>query len=435
MKKYLVALFYSVALLLPSIVKANRVEIPFWHSLAGSLGQTLEILCNDFNHRQKRYKIIPIYKGSYPETLTSFVAAFRAGEAPPLIQIYEIATATMLNPPGVIKPLYRLMEQFPQPNFTSQKFLMSLRKYYGDKEGQLYAMPFNSSSAVLYYNKSLFDKAGIAKVPETWPEVETFSKILLKKDLANCGVTSAYPSWINIESFVQWHGDSLVKTSSKHHLLGGEEISYQLEALKYHLKKLKEWHQQSLYQYAGRESNATALFTSGHCAMLLQSSGSFSSLKMLAPFTVDVSYMPYWPQYKTKQTNAAIGGAALWVISGHSNNVYRGITEFLAYLSSKKIQTKWQLASGYFPVIRAPLIPDNNSNLKASKIAYQQVSNLATDLSPGERLGYYAQIRLFNDEQIEAILSGLLTVEQALLRAERYANKLLSKFKKTMTHC
>ena len=406
---------------------ADKLRIPFWHSFTGHLGKTVKLLSREFNSSQNKYQIVPIYKGNYPELFTSFAAAYRAKQHPPLVQIHEIGTATMLGAKDLIKPIYKIMQQDPIDNFSSRIVMPSLRQYYGDEKQRLVAMPFNSSSAVLYYNRALFEQAGIKNAPATWPQVEAISKKLIAKKLVGCGFTTAFPSWINIESFVHWHGQSFVKQDKLKTV-----ISYQLPALKYHLSMLKKWHQQGIYKYAGRDSNATALFTSGTCAMMIQSSGSYISLKNLSLFNVDVSYMPFWPKYRKVGANGVIGGAALWVINGFSNETYNGINHFLAFLAQDKVQQKWQRLTGYFPILAKPLNTSKSldDNLKASKVALEQVSN-SSSLSPGERLGYYAQIRLFNDEQIEAILAGIVNVEQALKHAENHANKLLKRFDST----
>ncbi len=422
LKKYIVII---CLLILPiTNCTAKPLDIPFWHSFTGNLGKTIKLLSSDFNQSQNAYTIVPIYKGGYPELFTSFAASYIAKQQPPLVQIHEIGTATMLGAKDLIKPIYKLMQQFPVKSFSSNIFLSSLRQYYGDEQKRLLAMPFNSSSAVLFYNKSIFEKAGIKKPPLTWSEVDAISKKLIKQKLVSCGFTTAYPSWVNIESFVHWHGLSFVKNIKSKKI-----ISYQLPALKHHLGMLKLWHQQGIYKYAGRESNATALFTSGTCAMMIQSSGSYISLKNLSLFQVDVSYLPFWPKYRKTGGNGVIGGAALWVINGFDNATYKGISQFLAFLSEPQNQIKWQNMTGYFPILAKPLRNSIslNPNLKASQLALDQVSK-PSSLSPGARLGYYAQIRLFNDEQIEAILAGIMNVDEALEQAEKHANKLLKRF-------
>jgi sn-glycerol 3-phosphate transport system substrate-binding protein len=415
-------------------VEASRVEIPFWHSFAGHLGETLEKICDDFNHSQQKYTIKPVYKGSYLETLTSFVAAFRANEQPPLVQIFEIGTATMLHPDGIIKPVYTLFNADNNPASKKTSFLPAIKRYYSDKEGRLLAMPFNSSSAVLYYNKSLFKKAGIDSLPKTWPEVERVSKILIKKQVVTCGFTTTFPSWIQIETFLNWHGIPFADKDAGISRLD-IKLNYQSEALHHHLKKLADWQKEGVFEYGGRDSNAVSLFSSGHCAMLAQSSGAFMGLKKMLSFPLGVSALPYWPEYQKDNGNTVIGGGAIWVVNGFDKSIYKGVSAFLSFLSSADTLSNWQRMTGYLPVTQEAMrLSDkarHNPSKRVSKLAVSQIT-ASKNRSPGARLGFYAQIRVFNDEQVEAICAGTKTVNEALIEAQVHANYLLRRFEKNV---
>lgn len=413
------------------VLEAKPIEIPFWHSFAGQLGKTLADITASFNKQQKQYRVILVYKGSYLETLTSFVAAFRAKEQPPLVQIYEIGTATMLHPTGIVKPIYQLFNG----RGNQFHFLPAIATYYSDNEHRLLAMPFNSSSAVLYYNRSLLKKAGFHTPPKTWPEVEKVSRKLIKLKLAPCGVTTTFPSWIQIETFLNWHGLSYVKDSRNIDDLN-IQLDYGSKALTYHLKQLAIWQSEGIFEYGGRDSSAVSLFTSGHCAMLTQSSGAYMGLSDMVSFQLGVSSLPYWPAFREKEINTVIGGASIWVIEGFDKPTYEGVKAYLSYLSAPKVQSYWQRQTGYLPLSQEAMRLSNqaksNPTEEVSEIAISQIS--ASDKrSPGARLGYYAQIRLFNDEQIEAICAGTKSVKQALQEAKAQSDYLLRRFAKNVS--
>lgn len=410
---------------------STATQIAFWHSFAGHLGKTLTDMTDEFNRKQNKYVVNLVYKGSYIETLTSFVAAFRAKEQPPLVQIFEIGTATMLNPKGVIKPVHQLFN-----GKTKQfSFLPAIEKYYSDDHHRLLAMPFNSSSAVLYYNKNVFKKAGIDTPPKTWTEIESVSRLLIKQKLTSCGFTTSFPSWIQIETFLNWHGLSYAnKDGGIAHL--DIALDYQSDALKHHLTQLNRWQSEGVFEYGGRDSSAVSLFTSGHCAMLTQSSGAYMGLTQMVSFNLGVSSLPYWPQFRKKEVNTVIGGAAIWVIEGFNKPIYDGVMAYLTYLSDPRVQSFWQRESGYLPLSKAAMRlsqnETNNPTKKVSAIAISQISGSAKR-SPGARLGYYAQIRLFNDEQIEAICAGTKSVDQALKEAQKQSSYLLRRFEKNVS--
>lgn len=133
--------------------------IPFWHSMEGELGKEVDSTAQRFNDTHPDYKIVPVYKGNYEQSLSAGIAAFRTGNAPALLQVYEVGTATMMASKA-IKPVYEVFKE-AGINFDESQFVPTVAGYYTDsKSGHLLSQPFNSSTPVLYYNKDAFRKAG-----------------------------------------------------------------------------------------------------------------------------------------------------------------------------------------------------------------------------------------------------------------------------------
>src|SRR5439155_19079360 len=84
-------------------------EVQWWHALTGANNDVVVKLAEEFNASQGDYKVVPAYKGSYPDTMNAGIAAFRAGNAPHILQVFEVGTATMMAAPGAVKPVYKLM--------------------------------------------------------------------------------------------------------------------------------------------------------------------------------------------------------------------------------------------------------------------------------------------------------------------------------------
>ena len=101
----------------------------------------------------------PVYKGNYTETMTAAIAAFRAGEQPDIVQVFEVGTGTMMAAEGAIYPVYQLMADTGEA-FDPAAFLPAVVGYYTDTDGNMLSMPFNSSTPILYYNKDVFEEAG-----------------------------------------------------------------------------------------------------------------------------------------------------------------------------------------------------------------------------------------------------------------------------------
>lgn len=167
------ALSLTVAALFATAGVAHAAtEIVFWHSMEGALGDRVNELVKDFNDSQSDYVVKPSYKGNYGESMNAGIAAFRAGNAPDILQVFEVGTATMMHAKGAIQPVQEMSEQVGDP-IDPEIFLGAVGGYYSSNDGKLVSMPFNSSTPVLYYNKEAFEAAGLDpnNPPKTWEEL------------------------------------------------------------------------------------------------------------------------------------------------------------------------------------------------------------------------------------------------------------------------
>ena len=154
---------------LAAITAHAQTEVHFWHSMGGALGDKVSELAGKFNASQQDYRVVPTYKGSYPESMTAAIAAYRAGNAPHILQVFEVGTATMMAAKGAVVPVYKLMKDADEP-FNPKAYIGPVAGYYTDSKGNMLSFPFNSSTAIFYWNKDAFKKAGLDpnKPPRTW---------------------------------------------------------------------------------------------------------------------------------------------------------------------------------------------------------------------------------------------------------------------------
>jgi sn-glycerol 3-phosphate transport system substrate-binding protein len=110
-------------------------EIQWWHAMTGGNNDVVNKLAAEFNASQTEYKVVPSYKGSYPDTMNAGIAAFRAGNAPHIIQVFEVGTATMMSATGAIKPVYQLMKDAGEP-FDPKNYLPAITGYYSTSKGR-----------------------------------------------------------------------------------------------------------------------------------------------------------------------------------------------------------------------------------------------------------------------------------------------------------
>lgn len=407
-------------------LQAKPIEITLWHSMAGSLGAEIQALAKGFNQSQKNYVIKPIYKGDYIESLTSFAAAFRAKQPPSIIQIFEVGTSTVLKPKGIIKPVDELMQE-QNIALPKDSFFPAIRAYYSE-QGQLMAMPLNSSVPALFYNADALAKVGYtnATFPRTWNEFETLAA-KLKKAGFSCVYTTAYPAWILIESFSAIHGLPLIDKTTK-------KAVYNHKIMINHLNRLKQWQHAHYFEYGGRTDDATILFTSGRCPLLSQSSGAYSGLAALVPFHIGVAALPLDTEAGLPRQTNVIGGAALWVVGGQSKEAYKGIALFFNYIAQPSVQQHWHENTGYLPLgikgIYQQLAMDNkHPSLALAQSELGIINSQENTFSlKTPRLNAQNQIRIINDEELEAIFAGIKSPEQAMNDAVKRANHALLRF-------
>lgn len=415
---------FFLSLLFVSSLHAKPTEITFWHSFSGHLGDQLTNLVDGFNHSQTKYVIKPVYKGDYISTLTSFAAAFQAKQAPALVQVFEVGTASMLTPPGVIKPAEGLLREFSK-SLPKESFFPVVRDFYSDA-GQLQALPLNTSVPVVFYNADLLRQVGYgeANFPKTWDEFELLAAKLNKAGSA-CVYTTAFPAWTQIESFAALHGLSLINPQT-------HQVNFNRPEIVSHLNRLKRWQTKHYFEYGGRNSDATVLFTSGRCVLFSQSSGGYNGLSDLVKFHLGVAPLPLDQHISAHRYPNVVGGAALWAIRGHSKAVYAGIAEFYAYVMQPKVQEKWYEQTGYIPLGVSGIYESIQTNSQHPTLLIAE-HDLASDsnypMIKMER-GPLNFLRTINDEAMEAIFAGIKTPAQAMDEAMLRADYALMRFRR-----
>ena len=409
-------------------------EIQWWHAMTGGNNQVVVKLANDFNASQSEYKVVPTYKGGYADTMNAGIAAFRAGNAPHIMQVFEVGTATMMAARGAVKPVYQLMKETGE-KFDPNAYLPAITGYYSTSKGEMLSFPFNSSSTVMWVNLDALKKANIADVPKTWPEVFEDARKLKAAGYTTCGFSNAWVTWVNLEQLSAWHN---VPLASKANGLDGFDtvLEFNGPLQVRHLEKLVELQKDKTYDYSGRTNTGEGRFTSGECPIFLTSSGFFGNVKSQAKFHWTNAPMPYYPDVKGAPQNSIIGGASLWVMGGKTPDEYKGVAKFLAFLSDPDRQVYIHKASGYLPITRAAYAKARDEGFYKDQpyleTPLKELTNKPpTDNSRGLRLGNMVQLRDVWAEEIEQALAGKKTAKEALDAAVSRGNTMLRQFERT----
>jgi sn-glycerol 3-phosphate transport system substrate-binding protein len=432
-----IVLFVAAALALAAHsvgAAADPIELQWWHAMTAVNGDRINQIAADFNKSQSEYKVVPVFKGSYAETMTAAIAAYRAGKAPAIVQVYEVGTATMMAAKGAIKPVYQLMADAHE-KFDPNAYLPAITAYYSTTDGKMLSLPFNSSTPVVYWNKDEFKKAGLDpdKPPKTWPETFAAAKKLREAGI-KCGFTSAWVSWVQIENFSAWHN---IPIGTLDNGLGGPgavlEINNPLVVR--HVANLAKAEKDNSFEYTGRTTEPESSFLNGNCAMIQDSSAAYGLFKGGLKHPFGVTELPYYPDVKGAPQNSIIGGASLWVMGGKSAAEYKGVAKFFTYLSSIPVQVKWHEDTGYLPITKAAYAATKASGFyeknPGTEVALLQMTGKKpTDNSRGLRFGNMVQIRDVIAEDLEAAFSGKMTAKQALDDAVTRGNVLLRQFQR-----
>jgi sn-glycerol 3-phosphate transport system substrate-binding protein len=427
--------FAAIAIASTTASPARAVtDISLWHAMSGELGRQLDKLAADFNASQSGYRIVPSYKGSYAETVTAAIFAFRGRTQPAIVQVNEIATATMMAAKGAIYPVHELMRDQAE-QFSPNDYLPAVTGYYTDVDGNMLSFPFNASTPILYYNKDLFRAAGLdpAVAPKTWPEVGAAAK-RLRAAGAVCGFTTAWPSWVHVENFLAFHN---LPIATKSNGLGGLDavLTFNNPVLVRNIAQLAEWQKTKIFDYSGRATSAEPRFQKGDCGIFIGSSGTRADILANAKFEVGYGMLPYWPDVAGAPQNSIIGGATLWVLRDRPRDEYKGVAKFFAYLSRPEIQAAWHQNTGYLPITRAAFdlsraqgFYDRNPG---TAISIEQITlKMPTENSKGLRLGSFVLIRDAIEDELEQAFSGKKSAQAALDSAVERGNRLLRQFER-----
>ncbi len=409
-----------------------QTEIQWWHAMGGANGERVDRIAADFNASQSEYKVVPSYKGNYTETMTAAIAAFRAGEQPDIVQVFEVGTATMMAAKGAVYPITELMRE-AGVEFNQSDYLPAVVSYYQTSDGDLLSMPFNSSTPVLWYNKDAFAKAGIDSPPTTWDEVNAAAEKLLASGMT-CGYSFGWQSWVMLENYSAWHN---LPFGTKENGFAGLDTRFVFnnDAVVNRLQAVADSQESGIFKYGGRRGDSLPLFTSGECGMWMNSSAYYGSIKAQAEFEFGQTMLPLDTAVADAPQNSIIGGATLWVLRGKPAENYKGVAEFMKYLSSPEVQAWWHQETGYVPITTAAYELSREQGFYESNpgtdTAIKELSlNPPTPNSRGLRFGNFVQVRDIINEEMEAIWAGQKTAREAMDSAVARGNALLEKFER-----
>ena len=438
-RRTLIAAAPATALAATTARAAAPTHITLWHAMAGALGQKLQSIVDAFNKSQTDYQVKAVYKGTYPQVLTATIAAWRAGKAPSIAQVFDVGTADMLGAGRAVIDVYKLSEMTGVPIATST-YIPAVRGYYSLNNGKMGAAPFNSSSATMWINEDAFDKAGLdPKISlATWDDVIKAARAIKAKHAAPIPVMTSWPTWVHFEQFAAIHN---VEYATLNDGFGGPKPTLMIDSAPFvkNLGTLLSMQKEGLFKYEGRDGAPSPIFYAGKAAITFDSSSIYGQLKQSAKFKFNDTYLPYHPSIIEKPINSIIGGAAFWAMTApqRSKPEYQAVATFFNFITEPKNDAGWAEATGYVPVTEAGNALIRKQGYYAARpgsdIAVNQLTRTKpTKYSRGIRLGGMPEVRVIIEEEWERAVQNNTSAHTALARAQRRGQAVIDRFARSM---
>lgn len=434
------ALLATAALALP-VAAAEKTKIDFWFGNSGDIAKRVQEQCDRFNQSQNDFEVVCTSQGSYDASLQNTIAAFRAGKQPTIAQVSDAGTLDIMLS-GAYYPANKLMKDMGF-DIDWKDYFSGIAAYYATSKGEMYSFPFNSSTALLYWNKDAFAKIGKDHAPATWKEAAEDLKALkaagyacpLGFDISNNEV------WQYVEQFEAVNGEAIATKKNGYEGLDAELIFNKNPLLVSYIKDLKSWYDNGQAVIKNKATGQTFVeaFAAGDCQMILTSVGDHGNIGRTAKEGMNWS-VAMLPTYGDATRHSSfVGGASLWVLKGHSEAEYKAAAAFFNFIAKPEEALTWSTVTGYIPVRNSGydyLVKQgfyDKAPYAGRELAIKSLTaSPAGDTAPqGIRLGGLLQVRQEIANGLQAIFVNNADVQTSLDSAADRGNALLKRFAQT----
>lgn len=439
-RRLVLAAAAAAALALPApAVAQQRIPINMWIGLTGPAQEEMIRYGQEFNASQTQFQLNVEFRGQYPEQRAAAFAAFRAGNPPHIMQMFDAGTGDMFALPRATVPVSEVFQR-AGVTFDPSAFIAPARGYYSRPDGAMNSLPFNVSTAVMFINNDIFRRAGLdpANPPRTWPQVIAAANQIRERNAAECGFTTTWLAWVMLEQYSAIHDLPL---STEANGRGGLNavLNFNDAARVRMVQTLVDASRNRAFQYGGRSNDANALFVAGTCGMLIQSSGGHAAIARDLRGTFTVAPMPFWPDVIAEPKNSIVGGASLWVFNAPNRTAeeLRGVALALQHFSRTENYVRFAKATGFLPATNAAFQAMQAEGFFAQNAGrdvpvLQLTRGTPTSNSSGYRFGRWVEIRDMYHEEVERALQGQQTAQAALDNTVRRGNEALRAFERSV---
>lgn len=412
------------------------VKIVFWYAVGGKVGEATKALVEQFNAAHPDIQVEAVFQGDYDSAINKLKQSITSKSTPNVMQVYDIGTRFMIDSKAVV-PAQKWIDQ---EKFDMSGYEPNILAYY-TVDNKLYSVPFNTSTPVLYYNKTLFKEAGLdpENPPKTFEEVTAAAQKLTVKD-ASGKVTRPGMAM----AIYGWFFEQLLAEQNAPYANNGNGRDSMATAVAFNSpqgEKILNWWsgmvKDGIAINMGRKTADTQkAFIAGQTAMTIDSTGVLGDIMdgVNGKFEVGTAFMPH-PADAT-QGGVIIGGASLWMLAGHSDPEEKAAWEFVKFMTAPKQQAFWHTKTGYFPVTKAayddPELKKYQEKYPQFKVAIDQLHSTPINRSTqGGLLGVFTQARQEIEGTIEQVLNGQSSPADALKKAADTVNGAIERYNQT----
>lgn len=431
----------ATALLAGTAIAAEKTKVDFWFGNSGDIAKRVQEQCDRFNQSQNDFEVVCTSQGTYDASLQNTIAAFRANKQPTIAQVSDAGTLDIMLS-GAYYPANKLMTDMGF-KVDWKDYFPGISGYYATSKGEMYSFPFNSSTALLYWNKDAFKKIGKDRAPATWQEAGQDFKAMKDAGYA-CPMAfdiSNNEIWQFVEQFEAVNGEAIATKNNGFDGLDAELKFNKNPLFVSFVKDWKKWYDDKLAVIKNKAVGQTFIeaFSAGDCQVILTSVGDHGNIGRTAKAGMNwgVSMLPTYGD--AKRRSSYVGGASLWVLKGKSEAEYKGAAAFFNFLAKPEEALTWSTVTGYIPVRNSGFEYLNKEGFykkpeyAGRELAIQSLTaSAADDTAPkGIRLGGLLQVRTEIANSLQAIFINNADVQKSLDESAERGNQLLRRFQQT----
>lgn len=398
------------------------IELSFYYPVAvgGPLTKIIDSMVAEFTAANPNIKVEPVFSGSYADTLTKVQTLIQGGQTPDVAVLLSTDVYTLVDQDAIV-PLNPFIDADPDGQSYISDFFPAFmaNSKIGDT---VYGIPFQRSTVVMYYNKDMFAAAGLGGPPKTWEELVSYGKVLTKKDQGIWGLeipSDGYPYWL-LSGFAIQAGKNLMNADGTEVYFNSPE---NIQAVKFFRSLATE--SKIMPDGVTAWTAVPTDFIGGKAAMIYHSSGSLTNILKNATFEVGVAFQPAGP----KGYGTPTGGGNLYIFKGITPAEQQAAWKFIRFMTEPERMAAWSQQTGYVAARQSSWETPSMKQFTAEKPQYlvsrDQLQYAQPELSVHNNPQVY---KVYND-RLQAIITGAMSVEEALAAAQQEAEALLAPFK------